>query len=55
MVDTVAHSVLPAYAEYAAVFTTIVAIPAVIAEGWFGVWLLVKGGKKQDTADGQAL
>jgi hypothetical protein len=23
----------------------IVAVPAVVAEGWFGLWLLLRGGK----------
>ena len=43
--DTIAHTVLANYADYAGLFTAIVALPAVIAEGWFGIWLLVKGGK----------
>lgn len=44
-VDTVAHTVLSNYAEYASVLVALVAIPAVIGEGWFGIWLLLKGGK----------
>jgi len=33
---------------WSALFTAIVAVPAIVAEGWFGLWLLVRGGK--DTA-----
>lgn len=42
--DTVAHSLLSNYNEYETLFTTIVAVPAVVAEGWFGLWLLLRGG-----------
>ncbi len=43
--DTVAHSLLGNYQDYETLFIAIVAVPSVIAEGWFGLWLLVKGGK----------
>jgi hypothetical protein len=45
--DTLAHTVLDNYVDYENVFLAIVAIPSVIAEGWMGLWLLVKGGKKE--------
>jgi len=45
MADTVAHTMLSTYADYATLLTAIVAVPSVIAEGWFGLWLLIKGGK----------
>lgn len=45
VLDTVAHSVLSNYADYETIFVSIVAVPAVLAEGWFGIWLLTKGGK----------
>lgn len=45
--DTVAHTVLADYVDYENVFLLIVAVPSVIAEGWMGLWLLVKGGKKE--------
>lgn len=45
MADTIAHTMLATYADYATAFTAIVAVPSVIAEGWFGLWLLIKGGK----------
>ncbi len=43
--DTVAHSLLANYVDYETVFLGIVAVPSVLAEGWFGLWLLVRGGK----------
>ncbi len=45
VVDTIAHSMLSNYAEYALPFTIMVAVPSILAEGWFGLWLLLKGGK----------
>jgi len=33
---------------WSALFTAIVAVPAIVAEGWFGLWLLLRSGK--DTA-----
>lgn len=50
VVDTVAHSLLSNYADYETLFIAIVAVPAVLAEGWFGLWLLLKAGKSQRTA-----
>ncbi len=47
--DTVAHGLLSNYADYETVFVTMVAVPAVIAEGWMGGWLLFRGGKQQAT------
>ena len=45
VIDTSAHTLLADYAEYQALFTAMVAVPAVIAEGWFGLWLLFRGGR----------
>ena len=45
VVDTAAHSILSNYSDYETLFVSMVAVPAVIAEGWFGIWLLVKGGR----------
>ena len=45
MVDTVAHFVLPNYAEYASIFLALVAIPSILGEMSFAIWLLMKGGK----------
>ena len=41
--DTVARSMVPSYDDHAAIFLAIVAIPSIIGELWFGVWLLVRG------------
>ncbi len=46
LVDTTAHTLLANYEEYATPLLMMVAIPSVIAEGWFGLWLLLRAGKK---------
>lgn len=40
IVDTLAHLVLVDYARYADVLLAMVAIPSIVAELWFTVWLL---------------
>ncbi|MEN8042042.1 MAG: DUF4386 domain-containing protein [Actinomycetota bacterium] len=45
VVDTLAHAVLGNYNDYASIFLVIVAVPAVIAELGFTVWLLARGGR----------
>ncbi len=45
MVDTFAHSLLSNYSDYEGLFLAIVAVPSVLGEGWFGLWLLFRGGK----------
>ncbi|MFD0990330.1 DUF4386 domain-containing protein [Mariniflexile jejuense] len=45
MLDTVAHILLSNYEDYKTVFLAMVAIPSIIGEMWFALWLLVKGGK----------
>jgi len=47
MVDTTAHFVLPNYENYASIFLAIVAIPSILGEMSFAIWLLIKGGKNQ--------
>lgn len=42
IIDTTAHTVLANYADHADVFLVMVALPSVIAEGWFGLWLLTR-------------
>ncbi len=42
VLDTLAHLVLADYDRYADVFLAIVAVPSVVAELWFTVWLLTK-------------
>ena len=49
MADTTAHRLLSNYVDYETVFlaiVAIVAIPAVIAEGWMAGWLLLRGGAR---------
>lgn len=45
--DTIAHTMLANYVDYETVFLVIVAVPSVIAEGWMGLWLLIRGGKTE--------
>ena len=45
MLDTGAHFLLPDYESYASVFLALVAIPSVLGEMAFSIWLLIKGGK----------
>lgn len=44
MIDTSAHFLLPNYTSYASLFLALVAIPSIIGEMAFAVWLLAKGG-----------
>ena len=46
MIDTAAHFVLPNYETYSSIFLVLVAIPSIIGEMSFSIWLLVKGGKE---------
>ena len=45
MADTTAHFLLPNYETYSSVFLTLVAVPSIIGEMSFAIWLLIKGGK----------
>jgi len=45
MIDTAAHFLLINYESYASVFLALVAIPSIIGEMSFAIWLLLKGGK----------
>lgn len=45
VIDTTAHALLANYDDVAMVLLMIVAIPSILAEGWFGLWLLLRGGK----------
>ena len=42
VLDTTAYAALANYADYAEAFLVMVAVPSVIAEGWFGLWLLTR-------------
>jgi hypothetical protein len=44
IVDTVARAVLADYADVENLFLAIVAVPSVVGELWFTVWLLREGG-----------
>ncbi|BCN93341.1 DUF4386 domain-containing protein [Thiomicrorhabdus immobilis] len=46
MLDTAAHFMLPNYQIYASVFLALVAIPSILGEMSFAIWLLAKGGKQ---------
>jgi len=41
--DTVARILLADYSSVAGLFLALVAVPSVFGEGWFGLWLLIKG------------
>ncbi len=45
MVDTSAHFLLENYENYASILLALVAIPSILGEMAFAIWLLVKGGK----------
>ncbi|NND34495.1 MAG: DUF4386 domain-containing protein [Saprospiraceae bacterium] len=45
MMDTMAHFLLPNYDEYASIFLALVAIPSIIGEMSFAIWLIVMGYK----------
>ena len=44
--SNLAKLILPDYEVYAAIFTSVVAIPSIIGELSLAIWLVVKGGKK---------
>ncbi|MCL1693985.1 MAG: DUF4386 domain-containing protein, partial [Actinomycetia bacterium] len=46
--DTVANALLSSYAEYETLFLLIVAVPSVVGEMAFAVWLLRRGGVQQE-------
>lgn len=45
LIDTTAYTLLSDYQDFATPFLLMVSIPSVIAEGWFGLWLLMRAGK----------
>ena len=47
VLDTIANVLLSNYVDYETVFLLIVAVPAVVAELGFAVWLLTSGGVEQ--------
>jgi len=45
VINTAAHSLLGNYTDYETAFIIMVALPSVIAEGWMGLWLLLRAGR----------
>lgn len=52
VVDTLAHGLLANYEDYGSLFLAIVAVPSVVAEGWFGLWLLF-GARQHKGSSGE--
>lgn len=52
VIDAVANALIGNYDDYESIFLVIVAVPSVVGEGWFGLWLLLEAGKKQLTRTG---
>lgn len=48
LINTLANALLSNYNDYEAVFVTIVALPSVIGELAFPIWLLLRGGKERE-------
>lgn len=46
MVDTCAHFLMLDYTHYANIFLALVAIPSILGEMAFAIWLLIKGGRE---------
>jgi hypothetical protein len=46
MIDTGAHFMLQNYEAYGSIFLALVAIPSIVGEMSFAIWLLIKGGKE---------
>ncbi len=45
MVDTSAHFLMPNYDDYSDLFLALVAVPSIVGEMSFAIWLLLKGAK----------
>ena len=45
MLDTTAHFLISNYSDYQSTFSILVAIPSIIGEMSFAIWLILKGGK----------
>lgn len=50
ILDTLAHAVLANYEAYKTIFLVIVAVPSVIGELSFTIWLLARGGRESSRA-----
>ena len=51
VIDTAAYSLLGNYDSYATGFLLMVSIPSVIAEGWFGLWLLLRAARQDESSN----
>ena len=47
IIDTSAHILMPNYQDHATTFLALVAIPSIIGEMSFAIWMLAKGGKNK--------
>lgn len=47
MLDTSAHFLMTNYADHAGLFLTLVAIPSILGEMAFAIWLLTRGGRAE--------
>lgn len=47
VIDTLANALLANYGDYETMFLLIVAVPSLIGEFAFTIWLLTRGGKEQ--------
>jgi len=47
IIDTTAYTVLANYADHADALLIMVAVPSVVAEGWFGLWLLTRARRRR--------
>jgi hypothetical protein len=45
MIDTGAHFLLADYESYSSIFLALVAVPSIVGEMSFSIWLLIRGGK----------
>ncbi len=50
IVDTLARAIIGEYADFENLFLAVVAVPSVVGELWFVVWLLRKGGTNAQPA-----
>lgn len=48
--DTLAHTLLADYADYASLFLAVVAVPSIVGELWLGLWLLLRAGRQTPAA-----
>lgn len=55
VIDTVANALLSNYADYETVFLVVVALPSVVGELAFTVWLLARGGRQLEVPAGAGL